>query len=203
MGTREDSKAETREALLVAGLAEIAERGLDAPSLDSICARAGFTRGAFYVHFRDRDDFLVAVMERFLVAFLNAVIARGDEARDLEETITRFAGVLGLGLERAVPFHRLLEVCSRVPDLGERFAKLLDEAGRRVAGAAAEGQRAGTVRGDLDPAATGQLLLALALGAITALDAGLEVDVAGVRDAVLRLLGSEEPGSEKPGGEGL
>jgi AcrR family transcriptional regulator len=189
--TRADSKAETREALLLAGMAEIAERGLDAPSLDSICARAGFTRGAFYVHFRDRDDFLVAVMERFLGAFLNAVIARGDEARDLEETITRFAGVLGLGDDRIVPFHRLLEVCSRVPDLGERFAKLVNEAGLRVAGVAAEGQRAGTVRPDVDPHATGQLLVALALGAVTALESGLELDVPAVRDAAIQLLRGE------------
>jgi AcrR family transcriptional regulator len=189
--TRAHSKAETREALLSAGVAEVAERGLDAPSLDSICARAGFTRGAFYVHFRDRDDFLVAVMERFLGAFLNAVIARGDEAHDLEETITRFAGVLGLEHGRAVPFHRLLEVCARVPDLGERFAKLVNEAGLRVAGAAAEGQRAGTVRRDLDPGATGQLLVALALGAVTALEAGLALDVPAVRDALIQLLRGE------------
>lgn len=189
-GTREETKAETREALLQAGIAEIAERGLDTPSLDSICARAGFTRGAFYVHFHDRDALLVAVMERFLGAFLNAVIARGDDAHDLEETIRRFSGVLGLG-ERSVPFHRLLEVCARVPDLGERFAKLLNEAGRRVAGVAAEGQRAGSVRADLDPHATGQLLVALALGAVTALESGLELDVAAVRDAVLLLLRAE------------
>lgn len=189
-GSRAESKAETREALLTAGIAEIAERGLDAPSLDSICARAGFTRGAFYVHFRDRDDFLVAVMERFLGAFLNAVIARGDHARDLEETVTRFAAVLGLDDEPAVPLHRLLEVCARVPDLGERFTTLLDEAGRRVGGVAAQGQRAGTVRADLDPAATGQLLVALALGALTARDAGLDLDVGAARDVVLRLLES-------------
>lgn len=190
-GSREEAKAETREALLQAGVAEIAERGLDAPSLDSICARAGFTRGAFYVHFRDRDAFLVAVMERFLGAFLNAVIARGDQARDLEETITRFSGVLGLGDARKVPFHRLLEVCARVPDLGERFAKLVNEAGLRVAGVAAEGQRAGAVRADLDPHATGQLLVSLALGAVTALEAGLELDIAAVRDAVVQLLRAE------------
>ena len=50
------AKQETREALLQAAMAEFAEKGLDLPSLDAICARAGFTRGAFYVHFRDREE---------------------------------------------------------------------------------------------------------------------------------------------------
>ena len=53
----------TRQALLAGRAAELIEHGLDAPSLDAICARAGFTRGAFYVHFKDRDDFLVAVTD--------------------------------------------------------------------------------------------------------------------------------------------
>ena len=68
--SRKLAMAETREALIQAGLAEFAERGFDAPSLDKICARAGFTRGAFYVHFENREDFLVAVMESRLGAFL-------------------------------------------------------------------------------------------------------------------------------------
>ena len=187
-GTRAETKAETREALLQAGMAEIAERGVDVPSLDSICARAGFTRGAFYVHFRDRNEFLVAVMERFLGEFLDQVIAPSDDGRDVEETIRRFVGVLGLQASRTVPLHRVLEACARVPELRERFAKLLNEAGLRVSGIAAEGQRAGTVRHDLDPRATGQLLVAVALGAVTALESGLEFDVPGLRDAVSRLL---------------
>src|SRR4051812_40727719 len=62
--TREETKQRTREALVEAGIALFAEQGLDGPSLDAICERAGFTRGAFYVHFRDRDELLQAVMER-------------------------------------------------------------------------------------------------------------------------------------------
>ncbi|HVH04632.1 MAG TPA: TetR family transcriptional regulator, partial [Myxococcota bacterium] len=65
---RELAKQETREALVQAAIAEFAEKGLDLPSLDAICARAGFTRGAFYVHFRDREELLGAVMERALGA---------------------------------------------------------------------------------------------------------------------------------------
>ena len=80
------TKRETRAALLDAGLAEFAAHGLDTPSLDAICARAGFTRGAFYVHFRDREDFVVAVMERELATFLDVMIATTKSSRSLKCT---------------------------------------------------------------------------------------------------------------------
>ena len=63
---------QTREALIAAGIAAIGSEGLDA-SLDAICARAGFTRGAFYVHFQDRDDLLETVMERVGRLFLESL----------------------------------------------------------------------------------------------------------------------------------
>ncbi|HSJ98414.1 MAG TPA: TetR family transcriptional regulator, partial [Myxococcota bacterium] len=88
---RERAKAETREALVQAALAEFAAQGLDAPSLDTICARAGFTRGAFYVHFRDRDELVASVMDRAFGAFLDAMVPTGAEAHDLERTVRRYA----------------------------------------------------------------------------------------------------------------
>ena len=58
--SRDLAKQETREALIQAGMDAFSEEGVDLPSLDAICARAGFTRGAFYVHFKDREDFFAA-----------------------------------------------------------------------------------------------------------------------------------------------
>jgi len=187
---RDAAKAGTREALLQAGIAEIAGRGLDAPSLDAICARAGYTRGAFYVHFRDREDFLVAVMERFLGELYDAVIATGDERRDLEETVRRFAGLLALRPAQGVPLHRLLEMSTRAPGFRARLAERLREAALRVAKAAREGQAAAAVRRDADAEALGEVLVALALGALAASEAGLTLDLPRAREAVLRLLRS-------------
>jgi AcrR family transcriptional regulator len=199
MSVREAAKRETREALLRAGIAEFAEKGLAGPSLDAICARAGFTRGAFYVHFRDRDDFISAVMERVLGHFLDAIIASGDAAHDLEETVARFVGALGegaLGVGGGFQFQRLLEACARSPEVRGRFTALLEGATRRVARAAAEGQRSGSVRRDVDPGAVGSVLVALALGAVAALEVGLHLDTAAGRDALLALLKVPgEPGS--------
>src|SRR4249920_604423 len=91
---RELAKQETREALIRAGMAAFTEKGVDLPSLDAICARAGYTRGAFYVHFRDRADLLVAVVEHAMTAFMDTVIATGGAGHDLERTIDRFAAAV-------------------------------------------------------------------------------------------------------------
>lgn len=186
---REDAKRETREALLEAGLVEFAERGLAEPSLDAICARAGFTRGAFYVHFKDRDEFISAVVERVLGVLLDAIIATGDEERDLEHTVSRFVGLLGdEGDAPGLQFHRLLEACARSSSIRGRFGGLLEDAIGRVGRAASEGQGSGSVRGDVEPQAVGTLLVALALGAVTALEVGVRFDPVKARDALLALL---------------
>src|SRR5688500_7579666 len=65
MPTREQTRADTREALIEAALGTFVGAGLDAP-LDEICRRAGYTRGAFYVHFPDRDALILAVVEQII-----------------------------------------------------------------------------------------------------------------------------------------
>ena len=195
---RERAKAETRAALVEAALAEFAARGLDAPSLDAICARAGFTRGAFYVHFRDRDELVTAVVDRALGAFLDAIIATGDGARDLERTVRRYAdavdGILKLRrrvdspLPAGIPLHRILEACERSPAMRARFVALLTEAGQRVARTAAAGQRGGAVRAEVPAERIGALLVPLALGFVAAVELGAPVDPVAARDALLTLL---------------
>src|SRR5690606_16452624 len=169
---RARAKAETREALIQAALAEFAAHGLDAPSLDAICARAGFTRGAFYVHFEDRDDLVVEVMDRAFGAFLDAMVPPGAELQDLARTVRRYAdttagladlrrrsGRPGAPEAPGVPFHRILEACARSPALRARFVALLERAGERVARTAAAGQRGGAVRDDVPAEAIGPLLV--------------------------------------------
>src|SRR5262249_34282992 len=114
-GRRAESARKTRDALVLAGISLIAEQGLDAPSLDAICERAGKTRGAFYVHFRDRDEFLVEVMDRVGTAFLDGVLAVPS---DLSATVQRFleaflSGVYPLTQRGGVKPHQLLDACAR------------------------------------------------------------------------------------------
>jgi len=211
---RERTKAETREALIDAAAAEFGTRGLDAPSLDAICARAGFTRGAFYVHFRDREDLVAAVMQRALGGFLDAIIATGEEAHDLARTVRRFedavAGIARLRSSRSrgistvpggVPFHRILEACERSVAIRKRFVALLSDAAGRVAKTASAGQNAATVRPDVSADALGALLVTLALGFVASVEVGIPFDPAAARRVVLALVAT--PGrADSPGNRG-
>src|ERR1041385_5296721 len=159
---RDVSKQETRDALIAAGIAAFSEEGLDAPSLDSICARAGYTRGAFYVHFKDRDDFLIAVMSSVVEGFMDAIIATGDAALDLQKTIDTFVGAVitkTAPMHGGVPFHQVLAACARSPRVRERYVEVLREAVQRVATAVREGQGAGTVRDDVEALHLGLILV--------------------------------------------
>lgn len=55
----------TAEALIEAGQKLAEERGLSAMTVDAIVAAAGVAKGTFYVHFPDRDGFLVLLHRRF------------------------------------------------------------------------------------------------------------------------------------------
>jgi AcrR family transcriptional regulator len=57
-------RAETVERLLDAALETFAEIGFAAASVEDICSRGGFTRGAFYSSFRTKDELFAALFAR-------------------------------------------------------------------------------------------------------------------------------------------
>src|SRR5258708_36557590 len=84
---RELAKLRTRDAIVDAALEVFSAEGLDTPSLDAICARAGCTRGAFYVHFKDRDDLVAAAMERRRRSVLAWLLNSPSEAASILEVL--------------------------------------------------------------------------------------------------------------------
>lgn len=58
-------KAETRVDLIAAATEVFVERGYHAASLQQVAQRAGFTTGAIYGHFRNKDELFLAVFEQF------------------------------------------------------------------------------------------------------------------------------------------
>jgi TetR/AcrR family transcriptional repressor of nem operon len=177
--SRDDAKRETRDALIAAGVSLFSEQGLDTPSLDAICARAGYTRGAFYVHFMDRDDFIMAVMTGVLEGFIDAIIATGDAAFDLQKTIDAFVGAVRAGafpIRHGIHFHQFMAVCARSPDILQRYVDVLLGGARRMETAIQEGQGAGTVRTDIDARPIGFLFVAIVLGVQAAMESNFPVE---------------------------
>lgn len=54
----------TRERLLEAAAAVFVEAGLQGASVEAVCHRAGFTRGAFYSNFSSKEELFLALLER-------------------------------------------------------------------------------------------------------------------------------------------
>ncbi len=57
-------RAQTRERLIDAATSLFAEKGVLGASVEEICDRAEFTRGAFYSNFADKDELCLAVLNR-------------------------------------------------------------------------------------------------------------------------------------------
>lgn len=58
----------SREDLLRQGLELLAEGGIDALTIEALCARMGTTKGSFYHHFSGRDAFLRSLLEHWAEA---------------------------------------------------------------------------------------------------------------------------------------
>ncbi|MFD6162105.1 TetR/AcrR family transcriptional regulator [Nocardia sp. NPDC060256] len=92
-------RAETRDRLLTAAYEAFAEEGFGKATVERVCERAGFTRGAFYSNFASLDELFLAMWEQRSAAMLDGVQRMLDEipvgAEDVRTSIER--------LERAVP----------------------------------------------------------------------------------------------------
>lgn len=195
MNKRAASKEETREALIRAGMDLFAQHGLDAPSLDAICERAGFTRGAFYVHFKDRDGFLVAVMDKVGSQFLEAVLANTQGDVTLETAALRFVEAVDRGdyplmRKGGVRPHQLLAACARSKEIRKRYVELVEQSIAMLEVLVANAKRAGTIRTDADPPEIANVLLAAVIGVQTMMDLGVHVDLSAATRAVLAMLGA-------------
>ena len=85
------SPADTREALLGAGVTVADEYGLSGLSVNRVVAEAGVAKGTFYVHFVDRDAFIDVLHERFHAAAQEAVAAAIDGVPPGAEQLVRGA----------------------------------------------------------------------------------------------------------------
>lgn len=62
-----------------AAIGVFADRGVLGATVEEICDRAGFTRGAFYSNFASKDDLVLALLNRERVQYTSGVTLMGTE----------------------------------------------------------------------------------------------------------------------------
>ena len=197
MTSRQRRKQETRQALLAAAHELFCRDGYVATTVDSVAQEAGFTSGAVYAHFPNKDEmFLELQHERML-----SNTARGLAALPSRTTLERRLRALGRFLgELARDQHtwamantEFTAVAARRPELRERLAAVDTEALKDLA-ALVESALAPDVR--LSPSA-----LMASARQVTALLDGLtlqafvepDLDVQALLTSALLGLFSEQP----------
>ncbi len=79
-GRMKRSRPATRERLLDAASEVFGERGFAAATVEEVCERAGFTRGAFYSNFATKEELLLALLDREEAQVLERLSAAVDTA---------------------------------------------------------------------------------------------------------------------------
>jgi AcrR family transcriptional regulator len=83
--SRDERKERTRTDLLVAARRVFVERGFHRASLDEIALEAGYTKGAVYSNFADKDALFLAVLDAHYTSRLEDYAGMMLEGDDLEE----------------------------------------------------------------------------------------------------------------------
>jgi AcrR family transcriptional regulator len=79
------SRINTRARLLTAAYDVFFEQGFQATTVEDLCARAGFTRGAFYSNFSSTDELFLALWDQQadrIVEGARSLVALADEMDD-------------------------------------------------------------------------------------------------------------------------
>lgn len=166
--TADRRRQQTREYLLQAAAEVFAEQGFHAATLDEVAAAAGFTKGAVYSNFKNKDDLFLALLEDSYgreIAALQATLADSDVPP--EARIGDFVALIGGELDRAPAGTLYLEFylyALRNPAARARMNELEQEDVRAIA-EILESERAKRGIADDEPAErTARIIVALFRG---------------------------------------
>ena len=163
-------REETRERLLEAATSVFARSGFDRATVDEIVREAGFSKGAFYVHFETKDDLFWAMLEerisRQQQAFRHAV----DHSRPVADNLrTILSAVFGLLRDDPLWGPMLMEFAAhaaRNEKVRERLAMMYESWRELIVDILSAGREVGRIRGDLDLQFCATVMIATVEGSI-------------------------------------
>jgi len=162
-----------REQIIESGVTTLHERGYAASGVREITAAAGVPQGSFTNHFRSKEAFAIAVLDRYYER-TEAIIAATlrDETRSPAErlgayfeTITDFLAAVGWK-QGCMISNMSLEMADHSELFRERLMEIFRGLTEQFAGALRAAQSAGVIRDDLDAEDLADVLLAAWHGAM-------------------------------------
>jgi AcrR family transcriptional regulator len=160
----------SRRAILDAAAPIFAERGYEAASLNEIILASGLTKGGFYFHFRSKRELALAVLqdgaERW-VRLLDRELGATPTALERLVAAPRLIARLARRGEGPAALRRLADDLSRDPEVRDEVCGSIRTWIASAASDVAAAQAEGSVRGDLDPEALAEILIAAFVGAQT------------------------------------
>jgi AcrR family transcriptional regulator len=146
--TQADRSARTRAALLESAARGLSRYGYSNLVLERVASDAGYTRGALYHQFKDKEDLALAVIEWVDQTWRQNVGALVEQESD------PLAALIGLARGHAVFCRRdiarvamalRLEFSARDHPIGRRLAEVSESLVKRCALLIGAGRRAGTI----------------------------------------------------------
>ena len=162
-----------REQIIESGVATVHQRGFAASGIREITATAGVPQGSFTNHFRSKDAFGVAVLDRYLErteAIFDATLRDGtrppiERLRAYFDAITRL--LEGAGWRHGCMISNMsLEAAEHSELLRTRLVQIFCALNQPFAEAVRAAQAAGEIRDDIDAEDLADVLLSAWHGAM-------------------------------------
>lgn len=164
------SREETRQRLLDAALEVFARNGFERATVDEIVREAGFSKGAFYVHFETKEDLFWEMLQERMDAQQEQFRASIDATLSVEENQRRILSTI-FDLNRTdklgpAIFFEFVAHAMRDDKVRERLSGFYERWHTFVSETLVAGREAGLVRADTDIPLLASVLMAVFEGSM-------------------------------------
>lgn len=167
---RRRSREETRGRLLEAALGVFARNGFERATVDEIVREAGFSKGAFYVHFESKEDLFWEILRERIETQQQALRASIQPGLDVGETERRILNTLFDARQNdplgPAVYYEFVAHAMRKEKVRERLAEFYASWHAFVTETLRLGREAGMVRDDVDLKLQASALMATFEGAM-------------------------------------
>jgi AcrR family transcriptional regulator len=139
--TRSPRRGRTRERLVAAAATVVAEQGFHTATVDAIAERAGYSIGALYGNFANKDELFLAVFDQHVLWF-DELLASATDARDRADAATTWLRGLSKQPQQFLVFVEFWAYAVRQPKLKRELARRMRHMRQKVVAAAGESEEA-------------------------------------------------------------